>query len=516
MVRTFTIANTGAADLNLTGGPLVDIGGADAGDFTVTAQPATPVAASGATTFDVTFTPSAVGVRSATISIGNDDSNENPYTFGIQGTGITSGGGGDPEPEPEPEPEPGPDAPPAPDIPSGGGSSPSPTTSLNGPAFNWPSVGGADYYRVYRAACPTCPKQELGRVSDTSWVDQSAIPGQVYYYFVRSENSGGMSDYSGWLPAWRYEQNPGRGGDFNGDGVMDLLWWDPESNQLSIWFMNGGAVQSTSTIGDALDISRWLLVNTADFNGDSIWDLLWWNPASGETAVWYMAAQSASSGGIHLSTAALDYITGNVTLSYAGDLDGDSSADLVLRDYSTGDISMWLLSDSGGLVLNGPPILAEGISDDGLPGLTGSLEWSLRGLNDMNGDGEADVVWQHATEGRVVVWIMDGAQAESVAEYQRADSDNWRVAGLGDLNGDGLGDLVWRNDASGQVQAWLMSQGESTYEVRDIVMGDDAVNWHVKEVGEFRSAGVDDIYCLRTDGYSARIVTLDGQEHYPN
>ena len=87
---------------------------------------------------------------------------------------------------------------------------------------------------------------------------------------------------------------------------------------------------------------------------------------------------------------------------------------------------------------------------------------------------------------------------------------------MGDLNGDGLGDIVWRNDATGSVQVWLMSGGEAAYEVRDIAMGDDAVNWDVKEVGEFRSAGVDDTYCLHTDGYSARIVTLDGQEHYPN
>ncbi|MCP4669208.1 MAG: choice-of-anchor D domain-containing protein, partial [Deltaproteobacteria bacterium] len=87
VVRSFTILNTGSADLNLTGTPLVEVGGAHAGDFTVTALPATPVAPGGDTLFEVTFNPAAQGVRSAFISIANDDADENPYNFAISGTG---------------------------------------------------------------------------------------------------------------------------------------------------------------------------------------------------------------------------------------------------------------------------------------------------------------------------------------------------------------------------------------------------------------------------------------------
>lgn len=88
-VRTYTIQNTGGSNLNLTGSPKVAIGGTHASDFTVTADPTTPVAGpSGSTTFQVTFDPSATGVRSATVSISNNDSDENPYDFAVQGTGI--------------------------------------------------------------------------------------------------------------------------------------------------------------------------------------------------------------------------------------------------------------------------------------------------------------------------------------------------------------------------------------------------------------------------------------------
>ena len=88
--NTFTITNTGTAALNLTGGmPLVVISGTAAADFTVTAGPTTPVASGGGTTtFTVTFDPSATGVRTATVSIANDDVDEDPYDFAITGTGI--------------------------------------------------------------------------------------------------------------------------------------------------------------------------------------------------------------------------------------------------------------------------------------------------------------------------------------------------------------------------------------------------------------------------------------------
>ncbi|MQP24441.1 choice-of-anchor D domain-containing protein [Flavobacterium sp. LMO8] len=91
IVRTFTIQNIGTAALNLTGvSPYVTISGANAADFTVTAIPSNSIAVSGNTTFQVTFDPSADGLRTATISIANNDSNENPYTFAIQGNGISA------------------------------------------------------------------------------------------------------------------------------------------------------------------------------------------------------------------------------------------------------------------------------------------------------------------------------------------------------------------------------------------------------------------------------------------
>lgn len=88
ITKTFTVTNSGTTALDLTGG--VTITGTDAADFNVTIQPSTSVAAAGNTTFVVQFDPSATGTRSATINIANDDADENPYDFAIDGVGTSS------------------------------------------------------------------------------------------------------------------------------------------------------------------------------------------------------------------------------------------------------------------------------------------------------------------------------------------------------------------------------------------------------------------------------------------
>ena len=92
--NTFTIQNTGS--LTLTVGTL-SLSGANPGDFSISTTPAGTVAASGNTTFTIDFDPTANGTRTAILSIVNNDADENPYTFTIQGTGVvplTEGPGG--------------------------------------------------------------------------------------------------------------------------------------------------------------------------------------------------------------------------------------------------------------------------------------------------------------------------------------------------------------------------------------------------------------------------------------
>ena len=90
-VHTFRIDNLGSADLTLNGSPLVSISGTHAADFTVTQNPSSTITGGSYTTFEITFDPSGLGSRTATVSIDNNDLNEDPYTFAIEGNGISAG-----------------------------------------------------------------------------------------------------------------------------------------------------------------------------------------------------------------------------------------------------------------------------------------------------------------------------------------------------------------------------------------------------------------------------------------
>ena len=83
IVRTYTVTNSGTANLTLSSDATITVGDAR---FTVTSAPltGTELAPAATTTFDVTYTPDAVvGTHTATVSLSSDDGDEGTYNFDI-------------------------------------------------------------------------------------------------------------------------------------------------------------------------------------------------------------------------------------------------------------------------------------------------------------------------------------------------------------------------------------------------------------------------------------------------
>lgn len=85
-VQTITITNQGSAALTNLG---VSLSGSNAADFSVTNPSSTTLAAGASLTLDLTFFPSAAGSRVASLSIANNDADENPFVISLSGTGTT-------------------------------------------------------------------------------------------------------------------------------------------------------------------------------------------------------------------------------------------------------------------------------------------------------------------------------------------------------------------------------------------------------------------------------------------
>ena len=82
--NTLTVENTGTQSLSVTSTTLT---GANASEFTTTLSSAS-VLGLGAQSFSLTFTPTANGSRFATITIANNDADENPYIISLLAVGL--------------------------------------------------------------------------------------------------------------------------------------------------------------------------------------------------------------------------------------------------------------------------------------------------------------------------------------------------------------------------------------------------------------------------------------------
>src|SRR5690606_27089185 len=83
--KTFRIQNVGLANLSVSSISLV---GGNPGDFLLSATGPYNIAPGNFVNFNITFQPTAAGIRTTTVTIANNDADENPYTFLIQGTGL--------------------------------------------------------------------------------------------------------------------------------------------------------------------------------------------------------------------------------------------------------------------------------------------------------------------------------------------------------------------------------------------------------------------------------------------
>lgn len=89
ITKPFVVTNAGPGALTITG---FSVTGTNASEFTLITPPSTPytLAANASTTLNLQFVPTAVGNRSATVNINNNDFDESGFNFKVEGTGTLS------------------------------------------------------------------------------------------------------------------------------------------------------------------------------------------------------------------------------------------------------------------------------------------------------------------------------------------------------------------------------------------------------------------------------------------
>lgn len=226
-------------------------------------------------------------------------------------------------------------------------------------------------------------------------------------------------------------------GDFDRNGLGDLLWRHASSGDLVIWYINAAGYAGSLPLGAVS--TAWKIQGAADVNGDAVSDLLWRDDSSGNLAVWLMSTAGVSgslfAGGIG--------DTGWKVLG-TGDVNGDGKADVLWRHAASGTLSIWFETEAG-------------YAGSASPG-TVSTDWKVAGFGDLNADGTADLLWIHPSTGDLSAWLLTpGGAAGSSVYLGRVTDAQWKVKGLQDFNGDGRADLLWRHAGSGAAVVWYLS-----------------------------------------------------------
>jgi hypothetical protein len=122
-------------------------------------------------------------------------------------------------------------------------------------------------------------------------------------------------------------------GDFNGDGNHDILWRHGVTGNNTVWFMSGGTVLPGSGPIQPRSRLKWEVAGTGDFNNDGMDDILWRHKSRGKNAMWFMNGTVVLPGSGPLTTLAdRDWKVAGV-----GDFDADGMEDILWRHHGNGD-----------------------------------------------------------------------------------------------------------------------------------------------------------------------------------
>jgi hypothetical protein len=193
--------------------------------------------------------------------------------------------------------------------------------------------------------------------------------------------------------------------DFNGDRKADILWYNTQTGETQIWFMTlqwragrGTVVDENGApiaIGPPFEV-----VATSDMDGDGKADIVWYNTQTGETQIWFM-----NSNQIRFRQVVADdhgnqiFIGPPFELAAAADMNVDGKGDLIWYNTQTGEIQIWymdvnhftsratVVDQNGNATHIGPP-------------------FHLVGAGDMDLDGVADFVWHNDTTLETQIWFM--------------------------------------------------------------------------------------------------------------
>ena len=256
-------------------------------------------------------------------------------------------------------------------------------------------------------------------------------------------------------------------GDFNGDGIRDLVWWNSSTGQVYIMLMSSATIVKSGMVVYTESNTNWRIVATGDINGDGKSDLIWWNKLTGQAYAMLLNGTTVTGG-------AVIYTEPNTAWKSvaAADFNGNGKAELLWWNSTTGQVAIGqtngLNASTAGIIYTEP-----------------NTNWRIAGTGDLDGDGKAEIIWHNKTTGQVYGMQTNGSSVTNGAMMYTEPNTFWEIVSVGNYNSDNKAELLWWNQQTGQVYLMPMN-GLSTAPGATLLYTEPNTIWHIQGETEWR------------------------------
>ncbi|MFN0159436.1 MAG: FG-GAP-like repeat-containing protein [Bacteroidota bacterium] len=263
-----------------------------------------------------------------------------------------------------------------------------------------------------------------GDFNGDGWLDLATVNEITVDVRIFLNDSTGMYDTSevfdlpnGSVPS------PNDGTDLNNDGKIDLVVGNAGNDQVTLMYGDGAGGFDSLISRESGDGPR--AVTMLDLDGDGDMDIVTANRTQGNATIF----KNNGDGSFAPSTN-FDAGGSGETAAAAADANNDGIMDVFIGSYNSQEMALFLGDGNGGLTFSSEVAV-------------GGNPWMIA-VGDMNGDGNMDVVSANSGWNTASVIFGNGAGGMSAATTYPVGSFSIAID-VGDIDGDGDLDLVTSN-----------------------------------------------------------------------